>query len=129
MNIFKVFVLIICALFLILLLKNIKSSISLFITLGLSIILLIYAINQLQPIVDFIRNLSNKANIKSEYLKIIFKCIAICILGDFTSNFCKDTGESSLAYNSELVCKISIILISLPMYIDIFNLILKLWES
>ena len=89
----------------------------------------VFVCTQLGSVIDFINTLASKAGIDEQYIGIILKCIGVCFLGDFAAGICRDCGENTLANNSEIVCKCSIIVIALPMYIDIFNLILKLWEN
>lgn len=118
----------ICALILILVLKPFNPTITKIIAAFTAISVLIYASLQLGAVIDFIKKLADNASIDSRYIEIILKCIGICILGDFTTGICKDCGEGVLASGVEFVCKCSILVIALPLYSDIFNLILKLWK-
>lgn len=125
----KIILLIICALLLVTVLKSVKSNLSGLLLIFVSASVFIFVCTQLGSIVSFMRTLAQKAGIDEQYIGIILKCIGVCFLGDFAAGLCRDCGENTLANNSEIVCKCSIMVIALPMYIDIFNLILKLWES
>ena len=125
----KIMLLIICVLIVLGVLKSINSPMSRIVTLAASLSVFFGVISNLNPIVDFILSLSKKANIDYSHIKIILKCIGISIIGEYTVQLCKDNGESALSSGAELICKTSILLISLPMYTDILNMILKLWEN
>ncbi len=125
----KIMLLIICSLMLVTILKSVKSGMSVFLLIFVTAAVFIFVCTQLGGVIDFINTLASKAGIDEQYIGIILKCIGICFLGDFAAGICRDCGENTLANNSEIVCKCSIIVIALPMYIDIFNLILKLWEN
>lgn len=125
----KIMLLIICSLMLVTILKSVKSGMSVFLLIFVTAAVFIFVCTQLGGVIDFINTLASKAGIDEQYIGIILKCIGICFLGDFAAGVCRDCGENTLANNSEIVCKCSIIVIALPMYIDIFNLILKLWEN
>lgn len=125
----KIILLIVCALMLVTILKSVKSGVSVFVLIFVTAAVFVFVCTQLGSVIDFIDTLASKAGIDEQYIGIILKCIGVCFLGDFAAGICRDCGESTLANNSEIVCKCSIIVIALPMYIDIFNLILKLWEN
>ncbi len=125
----KIMLLIICSLMLVTILKSVKSGVSVFLLIFVTAAVFVFVCTQLGSVIDFINTLASKAGIDEQYIGIILKCIGVCFLGDFAAGICRDCGENTLANNSEIVCKCSIIVIALPMYIDIFNLILKLWEN
>ncbi len=125
----KVIAVLLCALFLAVLVKSVKSGAYVFILAAATVGVFMFVITQLKSVTDFISTISKSAGIDFKYIQIILKCIGICYLGDFASSICRDCGESALASNSELACKCSILALSLPLYADIFNMILKLWES
>ena len=125
----KFAVLIICALLFCNTLKAVKSPIHVWFVLAVSIGILFFVITQFGDIVSFISELADKAKIDEYYISIIVKAIGICYLGDITAALCKDSGENALAYNAELLSKCSIVVLTIPIYRDILNVILKIWES
>lgn len=125
----KIISFIIVSLFLSIVLKNSKSNMSVFVALLTAILIITLSVNTLLPTIDFISSICQKIKFNNGYLKIILKCIAICYLGNFCSNLCKDSGENTLAYSTEIVCKCTVVSLSLPIYMDVFKWILKLWES
>lgn len=79
-------------------------------------------------IVGNITGLFNQAGMDTMYLKIIFKGLGICYLTQFACDFCKDCGENALASQAELAGKIAMLIISLPLFnalIEIVKTLLK----
>jgi len=123
----KLIIFIFLALVIIILLKSIKSVLPLYLTIFVIATVCISSFVSIMPTVEFINTLSDRINIEDRYLKIIIKCISVCFLCSVCTNICKDCGESSLAFAAEVVCRFSMISLTLPIYIDIFNWIIKLW--
>lgn len=47
-------------------------------------------------------------------LKILLKALGLCLVAQIASDVCKDCGESALSTSVELVGKLSIVLMALP---------------
>ena len=126
MNI-KFFAFIFISLVLVVILKQFNPSISKLLVFSVGIVLAITSINLLSPVLEFVISLSKKSSFNNRYLDIILKCTAICFLGNFTANLCKDNGENTLSFSTEFICRCSVILLSLPIYSDLLNWMLRLW--
>lgn len=72
-----------------------------------------------------IRSLFYQAEIDSQYIKILFKGLGICYITRLACDFCKDCGENALAGQAELAGKISLLIISLPL----FNALIEIVKS
>ena len=125
----KIVSLIICALFACILLKSGKSTLTPFISIFVIVTVCSYSVVSLVPTIEFVKMLASQVNLNNNYLKIILKCVAICFLCNICTNICRDSGESTLAYSAEIACRFTVLSITLPIYIDIFNWIIKLWEN
>lgn len=64
-------------------------------------------------------SLLTRAGMPVEYGGILLKSLGICFLCQFSSDACKDAGQSALASKVELAGKLMIVLIALPMIEDI----------
>ena len=117
------------ALIAVIMLKSVKSSGAVFVLIAVTLICAGFTVTRLSAVISFINKLADSGGIEEKYIEMILKCMGICFLGEITSGICRDSGENTLAANSEIVCKFSIIAVSLPMYADIFNMIIKLWEN
>ena len=89
----RIILYVIVSLILIVFLKPENPTFSKLLTVMVSAIVAVASINHLIPVMDFIKKLSDNSGFDNKYLEIILKCTAICFLGSFTSNLCKDNGE------------------------------------
>ena len=125
----KIFLYIITSLILIGILKPVNSNISRILTLVISVIIAITSVNYIVPAIELIKKLSESSGFNNKYLEILLKCTAVCFLGNFTSNLCRDNGENTLVFSTEFVCKCTVIILSLPIYTDVFDWMTKLWQN
>lgn len=125
----KIFLYIITSLILIGILKPVNSNISRILTLVISVIIAITSVNYIVPAIELIKKLSESSGFNNKYLEILLKCTAVCFLGNFTSNLCRDNGENTLVFSTEFVCKCTVIILSLPIYTDVIDWMTKLWQN
>lgn len=104
-------------------LKETKSSYSWLCVLSGAVIILMFALGQFDKISTLISSLQSQADLPSEYGGIIFRVLGICILGDLSISLCNDAHYSTLAGAMEMMCKFSIIVLSLPIFEDVLNII------
>lgn len=94
-----------------------------------SSIFLLFLISYFQDILNKFDFLFKFANIQENLKFIILKILGICIISEFSSNICKDSGNLSLSNNIILFGKISIILIAMPIFKEFFDIILNILKS
>lgn len=117
---------ILVALFVYLILKEKKSDISVLLLLVAGVLVFLFCISQIQGIINFLKNISDKAGIDTVYFKIILKILAIAYLASFASEICKDAGASSLASKVEFAGKIFILSLAVPILMAVLNSILDI---
>ena len=117
---------ILVALFVYLILKEKKSDISVLLLLAAGLLVFLFCISQIQGIIDFLKNISDKAGIDTVYFKIVLKILAIAYLASFASEICKDAGASSLASKVEFAGKIFILSLAIPILMAVLNSILDI---
>lgn len=78
------------------------------------------------PIAETIRNIYTKAGADEEYLTVLFKALGICYITQFACDICKDSGENALAAQAELAGKISLMLIALPLFESLADIVARL---
>lgn len=81
-----------------------------------AVILASFVLSSASPLFQKIQSLLSASNISFENSAILFKSLGICWITQFTSDACKDAGESSLANKIELAGKIAIITTVLPIF-------------
>ena len=110
-------------------LKTYSKTYALVLSLITSVTLLIYIVVNIQPFMLNIEKIIENIGLKNNYLALMFKILGICTLVQFISNSLRDSGETSLAFQAELIGKILIVYTSLPIFLEVINLILKLTSS
>lgn len=78
------------------------------------------------PIAETIRNIYSRAGADEEYLTVLFKALGICYITQFACDICKDSGENALATQAELAGKISLMVIALPLFESLANIVARL---
>lgn len=69
------------------------------------------------------------ADINREYIEILLKALGICIVSQLSADCCRDCGESALASQIETVARISLLIIALPLYTAVMDLVISLMGS
>lgn len=114
------------ALFIFLLLKDNKSQVGFLVILAAGIGIFLYMIGQLADVIEFIKDIANKANIDTVYIGIVLKILAIAYITSFCSEICKDSGAGSIGSKVEFAGKIMILGLAVPILMAVLNSILQI---
>jgi len=126
MEIIKIVAFAFIALFITLTVKRNREDIAILISVVAGIMIFIFMLSKLTIVINFLQSLSNKANIDVVYLDTVFKILGIAYLSSFTSEICKDAGESSIASKVEFAGKILILTLAIPILMAVMKTILKI---
>jgi stage III sporulation protein AD len=77
----------------------------------------------LKLVLEIINNINQKFNIRQDFIKILIKIIGIAYICEFISQVCIDSEQKNLADKINLAGKILIMSVSLPIVIEVLNLI------
>lgn len=77
------------------------------------------------PIAETIRSIYSRAGADEEYLTILFKALGICYITQFACDICRDSGENALASQAELAGKISLMIIALPLFESLADIVAR----
>ncbi|OOM80997.1 stage III sporulation protein AC/AD protein family protein [Clostridium puniceum] len=113
-------------LFVILLFRNSKSELNTLLTLTAGSLIFLIMIEPLKEIIDFLRQIADKANIDTVYIGIVLKILAIAYIASFSSALCKDANADSLAAQIDLSGKIMILVLAIPILMAVLNSILQI---
>lgn len=122
----KVIAFVLISLFMVLLFKDKRSDLVVLVLLVSGISIFIFAFSELKEIINFIKELSDKAGINIVYLELVIKILGIAYISSFCSEICKDAGASSLASKVELIGKIFILILSLPILRAVLDTIIQI---
>ncbi|MFT8348283.1 stage III sporulation protein AD [Clostridium saccharoperbutylacetonicum] len=126
MLIIKVASIALITLFITLLFKQSKNEINTFLVLTAGALILLIMIEPLKEIIDFLKQVADKANIDMLYIGIVLKILAIAYIAAFTSALCKDANADSLATQIDISGKIMILVLAIPILMAVLNSILQI---
>ena len=126
MEIIKIIGVGLCALIIIIVLKQYKPEFAIYISILAGAIILAMSVANISGVINLMKDISSKANINSQFLGIILKITGIAILTEFAISICKDSGEAAIASKIELGSTIIIISMSIPIISSLLEIILKI---
>lgn len=126
MDVFNVVGFTILSLVLLLIFKDTKKEWTVIITIVASIIILTFVTGKIDSIVTLLNNLIDKSGVNYNYLTLILKVTGIAYIIEFTKDICVDAGSSSLASKIELVGKVVIVVLTIPLFTTIISEIIEL---
>lgn len=91
-----------------------KQEYSVYIGLGISILIFVYAIRQVEAVVGQLERIKGYLNGAESYLFILLKVVGITYICEFSSAVCKDAGYQSVAGQIEVLGKLSVMFAGLP---------------
>lgn len=107
-------------------LKQYKPEYSLFISLSAGILIFLSVLAVIRPIMDFISSLTEQAGLSGVYAEVLIKSLAVCYITQLASDCCTDAGETAIAGKLQIAGKIAILLIALPMFQSLTELVTEL---
>ena len=126
MDIFSVAGISIVVLVISILMKKYSPEFGVFLISASVLMFLLILINHFKYILDEFNFLFKFVSINKNFHAIILKILGICIVSQFSSSICKDHGNLSLANIVILFGKISVILTSMPIFKELFEIIFVL---
>ncbi len=94
--------------------KGQKSEYGMYIGLGIGILILGYALRQAGAVVAQLNRLRNYLGGTESYLVILLKVIGITYICEFSAGICRDAGYQSIAGQIEVLGKLSVMFVGLP---------------
>ena len=126
MEIMKIVAFAFAALFIYLIFKDKRSDLAVLVSLAAGVILFLLIISSVTDILNFVNDITTKANIDIVYIGVVFKILAISYLATFCSEICKDAGASSIASKVEFSAKILILTLAIPILMAVLQSILQI---
>lgn len=119
----KIVVLVLVCAVLVVFLKNVNSEIYPLALLGSGIIVLYAVLNYITETIGFFEKLLSVTSINEEYMRVIYKIIAIGYIVEFGAGTVEDMGIKSLSDKLIFIGKIIIIGVSVPVFYGVFEMI------
>ena len=122
MDIIKISLLGVCGVVLGFLLKGTGPEYAGFITMGIGIMILGLAVGKLEYLFQSVSQLKDMLPVSQEYFATLIKMIGVTYIGQFSAGICKDAGHQSTAAQIELFCKLSVMVLSMPVLMALLNM-------
>lgn len=119
----KVAVLGIAAVLLAIQFRSTKSEYGIYISLTACILIFFLGISRLKVIMDAIKKIQGLLSVNEAYISILIKIIGVTYIAEFASDLCKDAGHGAVANQVELVGKLTILSLSMPIVLALLDTI------
>lgn len=107
-------------------LKSKNPEISGMISVAICIFLLSICIGRIRVILQGLQSLTNNIKLEGSYLVILLKLIGIAYICEFASSISKDAGYSAVASQIELLGKLTMLMVSLPVLLQVVDTVLTM---
>ena len=126
MEIIKIVAFSFIALFIVLLFKGKRDDIAVQISIVAGIFIFFFLISKMTMVLQFLQQISLKANIDFIYLNTVLKILGIAYLATFCSEICNDAGEKNIGSKVEFAGKMLILVLAIPILMAVLQSILKI---
>lgn len=125
MEIFKIVSIGVIGTFLAMTVRAYKAELGVLTALTTAFLMLYFTVPQISDVVSGIRNLAENSAVDSVYVKAVIKIIGIAYITQFASELAKDANETLLSKKMELVGKIGIIALMMPIINGLLSAIIN----
>ncbi len=121
MSIIKLSVIAVLGVVLALHVKSQKAEYSIFVSLGICMFVLAFALERLSYIVEMIHQLTEMISLDTTYILLILKLIGISYISEFASALCKEAGYGAISSQIELAGKLTMVFMSIPIVFTVLE--------
>lgn len=101
--------------------KTIKPEYGIMISVLGCIFIFIYSLSRIDDIISMIDKLSELTSISRDYIKILLKITGITFISEISSDIARDCGYSAVANQLQIFGKLTILAISLPVFVELIS--------
>lgn len=101
--------------------KNTKQEYGTYIGIATCILIFYFGSSKLELIIEAIHKIQSYLSIDSKYINTLIKIVGITYIAEISSNLCKDAGHAAIASQIELVGKLTILTISMPILLALLD--------
>lgn len=125
MDFFKIVCGVIIGVLLAIKLKGLGSPLWVYLSMALSIFVLLYVVNRLSFVLDFLDNVMADIGLEAGYFEILIKIVGISYLCEFASNICRESGFLAVAGQIEIGGKLTMMVMSMPILMAIVETVMS----
>ena len=104
-------------------LKQIKEEYRTYLMLAAGLFFGYYLLEQIRYLIQSMNQLRQYLSIDNIYMESILKMIGITYIGQLSAGICKDAGYQATASQIELFCKLSVMVLSIPVLMALLETI------
>lgn len=123
MNIVQIGVMGIAGALLAIQLKQQKAEFSIYLCVGISLLIFFSIFNYLEVIIETMREVAATINLDNTYIMTLLKMLGVTYIAEFSSGICKDAGYQTIASQIEIFSKLTILVLSLPILVALLQTI------
>lgn len=123
MEIFKIIAIGLITTVAVLVVKQTKPEIAVFVGLAGSLLIFIEIIGMVSEVFVVFNSIVTKTGVSSELFGVLMKIIGVGYLTEFSASLCADSGNTSIADKIMLGGKIVILVLAIPIFISIINIV------
>lgn len=114
------------AAFLALILRKTHPEYALSVSLIAGVLILAVVFGTAAPIFTDVQDMLMQSGLPTDYVRLLFKALGICLLTQFAADACRDAGEQGLASKAEFAGKLMLLTLALPLFRQIGDVALAL---
>lgn len=125
MNDFKICGIVLLSVILCCIFKNLKQEFSIFIRLGITILISTVSFTLIHPVITYIEKISQGTAMQT-YFPVLIKILGIAVIAELTMDSCIDMGETGIANKVAIFAKAEILILTLPLITALLDMCLEL---
>lgn len=126
MNVGVLMSLLVLAIMLAVSLKSRNPEISAMVSVSICIVLIALCAKRLSSMLSVLNRISSYINVDREYLSVLLKLIGIAYICEFAAGISKDAGYNAVSAQIELFGKLTMLVVSLPVLMQVIELIVSM---
>ena len=123
MDIVKISMLGICGVMLGFILKGTRPEYVSLISMAIGLLILGLAVGKISYLFETLDRLRQSLPVDGNYIAALVKIIGITYIGQFSSAICRDAGHQAISAQIDLFCKLSVMVLSMPVLLAILDTI------
>lgn len=108
------------------LLRQQMPSFATLVSLFAGVIILLLLVRSISGALDTFQQLTAAANMNQMFLQTLIRILGIAYVVEFAADIARDAGETALGGRIELAGKIGIVLLALPIFKDVLDVIVQM---
>ena len=123
MDIVKISMFGVCVVMLGFILKGTRPEYASFISMAVGLLILGLAVGKVSYLFETLERLRQSLPVDGSYITSLVKIIGITYIGQFSSAIFKDAGHQAISAQIDLFCKLSVMVLSMPVLLAILDTI------